>query len=1467
MRKSKNIWLLGMTIIMTILMVLGAVPSTYAAIADTPVRYGIVSVRPNSGYGYMINGLGKVWKIAEFNSDLVNPQPKNFDKSIYCLKQGLGFGNTTGSNIDPVYYDVYFDMKTEQGTMAENYRNMLPEDGIDGASSTYNKVLWILDNGYIPQAGSENVEENTQRKERLLKKVFKEELEDETMYPPFTMNDILLTEDDIDVVQQLAIWHFTNPENTYLQNSFTLFVSDKENAQPNEYQALSDLFGEDGDTRNDQAVKLFNYYIEQANQNAAYYGTGSQREDSRRPLELVKSNIAVEETDSNFILGPYRIEEITEKEYELTTSFTADEEAFTDYTLLDSNQQPTGESIEQMVGRNFYIAVPKTTEVTKVTFHMNVKYYQNKVTYWTTGTNPEGTQPIVVVEPEEKIYSDSIDVIIQRPEKVFDLALRKFITKVNEVTVNPIREPVISAEEVSKLAEGTTTTVEKVHPKDPILVKTGDKVLYTIRIYNEGEVGGYAKKITDHLPEGLKFIPAEESTINRENGWSNPTGDGRTIETAKLADVLIPAFHTDPNRISSVDIQIECEVTAQVSDTDVNLKNVAQISEHADENGNTDVIDIDSRPGNADVPGYGLTSQEDDDDFELLRLQGKEFDLSLRKFITSVNNKELKEETGTYIREPKVDISKLNTIDSNGRKITTAIYEHPKAPVAVRVGDIVVYTIRVYNEGEAAGYAAEVTDHLPAELEFIINDELNAANGWILEEADEELRTIKTNKLSKENDEENIIEGFDGTTLHYKELQVKCRVKQVEEIGKKITNIADITKFTDENGKEVLDRDSTKDNVILPDDTTLPNYKDDEIAKEYVPGQEDDDDFEKVKLEVFDLSLRKFITKINDANITSRIPQVDSSKLYTMVNGTYVTTATYTHPKDPILVSTDDTVIYTIRVYNEGDVSGYAEKVIDDIPEGLVFLPEHEVNKAFGWKLLKEDGTETTEVEEAKKIETEYLSKGKEQTAGENLIIGFDKATMEEPAYKEVKVAFKVVEPNTSDKIIINTAEIGEDADENGEPVEDIDSTPGNEKPEEDDIDIEKLKVTYFDLALRKFITKIGEEEITTRIPEVNVEEDGTITYTHPKDPISVVTEEEVTYTLRIYNEGNRDGYAKEIKDDIPEGLEFLPDNEVNKEYGWKMLKEDGTEATKVEEATQIRTEYLSKEKEQTAGENLLIGFDKTTMKEPAYKDIKVVFKVVEPSTSDRIVINTAEISEDTDKDGNDVIDKDSIPDNDKEGEDDIDIEKVKVKYFDLSLRKWVTQAIVIENGKETITNTGHTAEQDPEPIVKVDLYRKDIQKVTVKFRYSIRIKNEGEIAGYAKEVADYVPQGLKFVQEDNPKWEQREGNRVVTDQLKDTLLQPGESTTVEIVLTWINEEENMTVMTNIAEIHKDGNDSNTPDIDSTPGNEKPGEDDIDDAPVIITVSTGRAPMYITLTATILIMLAGGIFLIKKYVL
>ena len=893
--------------------------------------------------------------------------------------------------------------------------------------------------------------------------------------------------------------------------------------------------------------------------------------------------------------------------------------------------------------------------------------------------------------------------------------------------------------------------------------------------------------------------------------------------------------------------------------------------------------------------------------------EGKNFDLSLRKFIIKVNDKEIAT-NGKYIREPNVDVTPLVN-DSD----TTASYRHNKAPILVEIGDIVTYTIRVYNEGERDGYVREITDYLPAQLEYLPDDELNQKYGW---EVVNNGRALKTDITSPDTEHteaqeelygsrasKTLLKAFNGTDLDYIEVQVRCKVIDTGFRGV-ITNIAEITAFSDANGDSTTDRDSYKQNLDLPSDDDLPNYRGNTSNKEdlsdsnyHYKGQEDDDDFEKIILEeeppspeepTFDLALRKFITAVNDEELKdidgsyTREPDVDVTPLV-QESGT---TAIYNHPKTPVSVAREDVVTYTLRVYNEGEKDGYVKEITDHLPPQLEFLVNDELNLRYGWKVSEDGRTITTDITSP---DTEYSATRDEiyatRTTDEDKVLlkAFNGTELD---YIDVQVRCKVKKDIDITQKITNIADITEDADENNEPVEDRDSDEDNvELPsdedlpgykddeinsgdeyipgQEDDDDFEKLiideAVPKFDLALRKFITGVNETQIDNRVPVFTITEDGKYVYEHTKEPVDVKTGDVVTYTIRIFNEGNMAGYAELVKDDIPDGLLFLPEHQTNIDHRWVMYTEDGEVTENPEEADYIETDYLSKAQEEETGRvNLLQAFNPETMTQPDYHDIKVAFEVTEPNTSDRIIINHAQISEDSDEEGNPVDDEDSEPDEWNEGEDDQDIEKIKVKYYDLALRKWVTEAIVTYDGKTTVTQTGNTAEMDPEPPAKVEIRGSRMDKTTVKFRFKIRVTNEGEIAGHVGEISDYIPEGLKFIQADNPEWKEVDG-KVVTDQLRDTLLEPGESAEVEIVLTWINGEEHLGLMTNVAEISEDDGD----DIDSTPDNQKDGEDDQDDAPVIISITTGAADVYgyIGLAAGVLAILSSGIILIKKFVI
>ena len=70
-------------------------------------------------------------------------------------------------------------------------------------------------------------------------------------------------------------------------------------------------------------------------------------------------------------------------------------------------------------------------------------------------------------------------------------------------------------------------------------------------------------------------------------------------------------------------------------------------------------------------------------------------------------------------------------------------------------------------------------------------------------------------------------------------------------------------------------------------------------------------------------------------------------------------------------------------------------------------------------------------------------------------------------------------------------------------------------------------------------------------------------------------------------------------------------------------------------------------------------------------------------------------------------------------------------------------------------------------------------------------------------------------------------------------MLQPGDTAEVTVIFRWINGSNNLGLKTNIAEISEDYNKEGIPDRDSTPGNKVWGEDDIDDAKVLLSISTG----------------------------
>ena len=1435
-------------------------------------EFGLQEYRKPVGstqYGYKVSDK-YVWKIVTYSGSAIN-----YDRTLYCLKAEQGF-YTSEPGVFKETYNLSYDF------MNKNSMSPLPVP-----SQYYNQIVWILNHSYIPSASTASTDKTT-----LLQNAG-------------ITGTSELTDDDIDVVQQLAIWYFTNyDDSTYHKDmvgeaSFqTVLQSTKTSGGTSAYQAIEDI----NQTRYDQMDKLFVYLVENAKKATASSNSTSS------PIAMGNTTPTVEVSGSNYIVGPFKIDKNNDTPYTINFSITdqSGKSLAGKYTLLDSNKSQTSQTLAQLVGSNFYLRIPISTvnseNITSLRFSMNGNYTITTATYWTK-SGDSTVQPIVELGRTPKAFSGNKEVTFPK-EGSYNLKLIKVeqgnttnklqgatfrITSPNgTVTETTSSNGEINVGPITINTPGTDTiTIEETQAPDgyekvitaPINVqvtKTLSSNTYTMSnaVITNTQTGSSIsisgstitvtvenKLIPKDSEYNLKLVKVEQGNTSKklqgaEFRINSPTGEVTQTTNASgeinIGQIAVTATGTDTITIEETKAPdgyekiITAPITVQV--TKVFENNTYKMSTAQITNAQTGA--------SLTLSGNTITVTVEN--------KAKYFDLALRKYITQVNG-----ESVANTRVPVIDTTSLTTG-------TTASYKHRKDPVAVTTGDKVIYNLTIYNEGQKAGRATKIEDQLPTGLVF---NRVVSGNF----ELDSYSETDNLLKLKRTSNTDNL-DAYNGTTLDSETIQIECTVTAVPTNKEQIlTNVAWISEEYDAESnvtitnEENADRDSVpgthpdvnKDNM---EDYTGNNNQED-LADEdyYYKGQEDDDDFEKLKLVYFDLSLRKFITGRNDTTLTNREPQVDVTHL---ADGSE-TTAIYNHPKDPIEMQRGDIIIYTIRVYNEGSKDGYANEITDYLPEELEFLPDHEINQEYEWQ-VSSDGRHVT---------TDYLSKAKETSSRQNLLHAFNGTTLD---YKDVKIACKIKDTAEVGKKLTNLAEITESKDSDGNDVVDRDSETDNvEVPtdedlpnykddeidkdyvpgQEDDDDFEKVKVVYFDLALRKFITAVDDTEITNRIPQLSMGEDGNIDYNHTKEPVEVENGNIVTYTLRIYNEGMMAGYASKVKDDVPDGLEFLPDNEINQEYRW-VLSEDGTS---------IETDYLSKEQEQTEGANLIKAFDPElgiTDTNPDYRDLKIAFRVTEPNTSDRILVNTAEISDDRDENNDPVDDIDSTPDNNNEWneEDDLDKEFVKVKYFDLALKKWVSRAIVTnQDGSQNIIETGHTGDEDPEPPAKVDLGRQDINKVTVKFEFQIKITNEGEIAGYATEVTDYIPEGLKFIQEDNPLWYPREPlngkERVGTQQLANTLLQPGESATISILLTWINDPNNMGLKTNIAEISQDDNDSDTPDIDSTPDNFTDGEDDIDDAPVMLTVALGDTKIYIGLGFVVVAMLTGGIWAIKRYVL
>ena len=623
--------------------------------------------------------------------------------------------------------------------------------------------------------------------------------------------------------------------------------------------------------------------------------------------------------------------------------------------------------------------------------------------------------------------------------------------------------------------------------------------------------------------------------------------------------------------------------------------------------------------------------EEDDDDFEKVIILPETFDLSLRKNITKVNDEEV-----TNDRTPNVIEDNLYTTDTTK---TTAEYKHRKDPVVVTDGDIVEYNISIYNEGSIDGVASIIKDQLPAGLTFSLEQFIKNGDEYFVTSTtgniykvtyDEQANLVTFDLVETQIANIKLLEAYqNGEELEPEVITLKCtvNVKADNDQNTYLTNIAYIYEAIrydgtangtivtneicgEEDGIEndsIADRDSepynypsetadelkTIGNIGYTGNTNNPtNLETLANSESYYEGEQDDDDFEKLVIlpKTFDLSLRKYITKVDGEALLeedSREPNVITKN--SLDAG--LTTAEYKHRKDPVIVEDGSNVTYNITIYNEGSIDGVATTIRDQLPTGLKlnlnafdkegekYYVESTKGNIYEVTYIESSNLVQFTLDNAKTETITYLEAYEENDNLNSETIELEcevnyTADNDENTYL-TNIAYIYTQEQIDGTVITNQEPAsGIDSDRDSTPythpgeiadelttvgdlgytgkdkLTDISNPDTYYKGEQDDDDFEKLVMLpkTFDLSLRKYITKVDGEallEEDSREPEIITEnslDNGTSTtaeYKHRKDAVIVEDGSKVTYNITIYNESSIDGLATIIRDQLPIGLKL----------------------------------------------------------------------------------------------------------------------------------------------------------------------------------------------------------------------------------------------------------------------------------------------------------------------------------------
>ncbi len=283
---------------------------------------------------------------------------------------------------------------------------------------------------------------------------------------------------------------------------------------------------------------------------------------------------------------------------------------------------------------------------------------------------------------------------VEMKEKANEKADEKTKEEANEKTDKETKEEANEKTDEKTKEEANENTTEEtnqeINPEKNKYpeIRFGDRVEITIRIYNKGEGNGYAQKITNVIPKGMKFV-AEDKT-NQENKWKQI--DTETVVSEKL------------NFASGIENEIE-----KLNEKEIDYRDISLVLEVIEKEAVVEMIQNKTTIEQIDIREEKIEYGKEENK-TILPIRISHTDFVVEKTIQDIIEITA---AGQINHQVPQNNNKLSKIEIDRKNINATQLK-------------ITYNITITNHGNAKGKVDAVIDYLPNGLQCDLSDNL----GW-----------------------------------------------------------------------------------------------------------------------------------------------------------------------------------------------------------------------------------------------------------------------------------------------------------------------------------------------------------------------------------------------------------------------------------------------------------------------------------------------------------------------------------------------------------------------------------------------------------------------------------------------------------------------------------------------------------------------------------------------------------------